>query len=232
MASLRAHGLHWDGAVVQQSRRLDHYEEAITRLLAAGKAFHCTCSRKDLALHGGHHAPGCSRSAAPPAGASSLRLVADATCYAFDDLILGHVELARPAGSDDFVIRRRDGLHAYQLAVVVDDAAQGITHVIRGADLLDSTPHQILLHQALGHHPPRYGHVPLLLDRTGEKLSKQNHAPALDDARAPGNLLACMEMLGQALPPATLHDDCTRILEWGVAHWTRTRVPHCSIPLR
>lgn len=229
IASLRAHALHWDGSILYQSRRLDLYEEAVARLLAAGLAFHCTCSRKDRELHAGYHASTCPRSMAPPSGASSVRLHATATRYGFDDLILGRVELARPAGDDDFVIRRRDGLHAYQLAVVIDDAAQGITHVVRGADLLDSTPHQILLHELLGHAPPRYAHTPLLMNETGEKLSKQNHAPALDDTRAASNLLACLEALGQALPPADLRHDCAAILRWGTDHWSRARVPRNNI---
>lgn len=232
IASLRAHALHWDEAILYQSRRLDIYEAAAARLLTAGLAFHCTCSRRDRELHAGHHASTCPRSMAPPPGASSVRLHAAATRYGFDDLILGRVELARPAGDDDFVIRRRDGLHAYQLAVVIDDAAQDITHVVRGADLLDSTPHQILLHELLGREAPHYAHVPLLLDEAGEKLSKQNHAPPLDDTRAASNLLACLEALGQTLPPADLRHDCTVMLRWGIDHWSRAKVPHRNIRLR
>lgn len=135
------------------------------------------------------------------------------------------MELPGPTGEDDFVIRRRDGLYAYQLAVVIDDAEQQITHVVRGRDLLESTPHQVFLRARLGLAPVYYGHIPLLLNAQGQKLSKQNHAPALDDMRAPQNLLFCLEALGQLPPPPALRDACARILDWAIAHWQRALVP-------
>jgi glutamyl-Q tRNA(Asp) synthetase len=108
---------------------------------------------------------------------------------------------------------------------VIDDAFQGITHVVRGRDLLDSTPHQVFLRGLLGLVPVSYGHIPLLLNAQGQKLSKQNHAPPLDDARAPQNLLLCLEALGQVPPPSPCHDDCAGILAWAIAHWRRDAVP-------
>lgn len=225
IASLRRHALHWDGDPLHQSTRHDAYAQALACLLATGKAFHCTCSRKELHLEGNRHAAGCPRSQRPPSRPSSIRLQATHEPSHIDDLILGTVMFSRPGGTDDLILRRRDGLYAYQLAVVVDDAWQGITHVVRGRDLLDSTPHQILLHRLLGAQPPRFAHVPLLLDVHGDKLSKQNHAPALDDTRAASNLLYCLRVLGQPPPPAELHDDCHAILQWAVARWDRARVP-------
>lgn len=225
LASLQAHGLRWDGPVLFQSERADAYDRIIAQLLARGLAFHCTCSRQDLQLGGGRHTAACPQSTAPPTTPAAVRLRAHGTPCSFADIFLGKVELPRPEGADDFVIRRRDGLYAYQLAVVVDDAFQGITHVVRGRDLLDSTPQQIFLRTLLELPPVQFGHVPLLLNAQGQKLSKQNHAPALDDDRAAQNLLLCLETLGQPVPPAALRSDCANVLDWAVAHWRRDAVP-------
>jgi glutamyl-Q tRNA(Asp) synthetase len=225
LQSLRAHALHWDEAELYQRDRTGAYERVVVALLDSGDAFHCTCSRQDLHLDNGAHAAACPRSRAAPAGESAIRLRARGTSYRFSDIFLGEVELPGPAGTDDLVIRRRDGLYAYQLAVVIDDAFQGITHVVRGRDLLESTPHQIFLRARLGLAPVRYGHIPLLLNAQGQKLSKQNHAPPLDDARAPHNLLLCLEALGQLPPPPALRNDCAAILAWAIAHWQRALVP-------
>jgi glutamyl-Q tRNA(Asp) synthetase len=225
LQSLRAHALHWDEAELYQRDRTGAYERVVVALLDSGDAFHCTCSRQDLHLDNGAHAAACPRSHTAPAGESAIRLCARGTFYRFSDIFLGEVELPGPAGTDDLVIRRRDGLYAYQLAVVIDDAFQGITHVVRGRDLLESTPHQIFLRARLGLAPVRYGHIPLLLNAQGQKLSKQNHAPPLDDARAPHNLLLCLEALGQLPPPPALRNDCAAILAWAIAHWQRALVP-------
>lgn len=225
LASLRAHALQWDETVLYQHDRGSAYVKVIGELLRRGVAFHCTCSRQELQRRHGSHAPACPQSRTPPAGECAIRLRAHGTPYGFHDLFLGEVELPAPEGTDDFVIRRRDGLYAYQLAVVVDDAFQGITHVVRGRDLLDSTPHQVFLRRLLGLAPVSYGHIPLLLNPDGQKLSKQNHAAPLDDARAPQNLLLCLDALGQAPPPASRRDDCAAILSWAIAHWRRDAVP-------
>jgi len=225
LASLRAHGLHWDETELFQHDRMAAYERVIAALLNSGDAFHCTCSRQDLHLGQGAHLPACPRSRTPPVGESAIRLRARDTPYRFADIFLGEVELPCPTGADDFVIRRRDGLYAYQLAVVIDDAEQQITHVVRGRDLLESTPHQVFLRARLGLAPVYYGHIPLLLNAQGQKLSKQNHAPALDDMRAPQNLLFCLEALGQLPPPPALRDACAPILDWAIAHWQRALVP-------
>jgi len=225
LSSLRAHALNWDGDVVHQSRRHAAYEDAVAWLLANDHAFHCTCSRKDLHAGDGHHAASCPRSRLPPPGPAAIRLRATGTRYRFEDRILGNITLPEPAGGDDFVIKRRDGLYAYQLAVVVDDAWQGITHVVRGRDLLDSTPHQIHLHELLGGPVPRFAHAPLLLNADDEKLSKQNHAPALDDTLPARNLLQCLRALGQPPPPADLEHDCDAILRWAIARWHCVSVP-------
>lgn len=178
LATLAAFGLESDAPVLRQSTRGDAYQAALERLLAEGKAFACHCSRSDLAATNGVHRQ-ClagSRRARP-----AIRLrVPPETRIAFDDLIQGHFEQDLSIEVGDVVLRRADGLWAYQLAVVVDDAAQGISDVVRGADLLDSTPRQILLQRALGLPTSRYAHLPLLLDKDGSKLSKSLASTPLD----------------------------------------------------
>ena len=198
LADLRAIGLDWDGPVVRQSERADLYEKAIGRLDAAGLLYPCYCTRAEVraaasAPHGipaAHRYPGTCReltaaeraekeaSGRPPA----LRVRAEGTSVAFEDLLLGRQE----EEVDDFVVRRNDGAPAYQLAVVVDDAAQSIGEVVRGADLVDSTPRQILLSRLLGLKAPRYAHVPLVLGPDGRRLAKRHGAVTLDDRRALG----------------------------------------------
>lgn len=175
---LSAFGLISDSPVVRQSDRHALYEDALTRLLDAGLAFPCRCSRTDLAAVGGIHRA-CRPGALREAAAIRLR-VPDGAHVAFDDAIHGRFEQDVAHGVGDVVLRRADGYWAYQLAVVVDDAEQGITDVVRGADLLDSTPRQILLQRALGLPTPRYAHLPLIVDETGQKLSKSLAALPVD----------------------------------------------------
>lgn len=198
LADLAAIGLDWDGEVVRQSERLSLYHDAIARLDDAGRLYPCFCTRREIreaasAPHGplpeGAYPGTCrdltaaeraerERSGRPPA----LRLRADAEAVSFDDRLLGRVE----AVVDDLVVRRNDGAPAYNLAVVVDDAAQHIGEVVRGADLADSTPRQLLLGRLLGYPPPRHAHVPLVLGPDGARLAKRHGAVTLADRRALG----------------------------------------------
>ena len=195
LEALAAFGLRPDGPVLWQSTRDDAYHAALRQLLDQGQAFHCHCSRADLSSSGGIHrrcVTGATR--ADP----SIRLrVADAGMLAFEDAIQGHFaqDVARDVG--DFVLHRADGWWAYQLAVVVDDAAQGISDVVRGADLLDSTPRQIVLQQALGLPTPAYAHLPLVVDAEGHKLAKSLAALPVDPARPLPALAAMWRALGQ-----------------------------------
>lgn len=198
LATLARLGLHADGEVVFQSRRHALYRRALDTLLEAGKAFPCRCSRADLAAADGIH----RACVTVPDGAlrtRSFRLRVPDAVVGFDDPVQGRFEqdLRRDVG--DVVLRRADGMWAYQLAVVVDDAAQGITHVVRGADLLDSTPRQIALQQALGLPTPAYLHLPLWRDADGRKLSKSDGAQAIDELSAETVLRRCWQSLGQAL---------------------------------
>lgn len=202
LAALEAFGLIPDGPVAWQSTRSSLYQKALDGLLERGLAFECHCSRTGLAAVHGIHRDCVARSPRPDA-AVRLR-VPDGSVVAFDDAIRGRIEqdVARDVG--DFVLRRADGFWAYQLAVVVDDAAQGITDVVRGADLLDSTPRQILLQRALGLPTPRYAHLPLVLGPDGRKLSKSDASQPVDPGDPLPALRAAWARLGQ--DPAVLVD--------------------------
>lgn len=195
LRTLRAFGLTWDGEVMFQSTRGDAYQAALDRLLASGEAFTCHCSRADLASAGGIHR-GCVTAARRPDPAIRLR-VPDGTVIGFQDALRGHVRQALDREVGDFVLRRADGPWAYQLAVVVDDAHQGITEVVRGADLLDSTPRQIFLQQRLGVPSPTHAHLPVVVDPSGTKLSKSSAALPVDDSNPLPALRAAWIVLGQ-----------------------------------
>lgn len=199
-------GFEWDGAVLWQSQRHEAYRAALADLERNGLIYACACSRKQLAETArrgvdGPVYPGTCRGRHSHTRNAALRFRAPDRRIAFRDRLLGHVacDIARECG--DYVLRRADGVYTYQLAVVVDDAEQGISHVVRGADLLTSTPRQIALQEALGLAPPTYLHLPVALDSRGDKLSKQTLAPALDAARPLPALLAAASFLGLGLPP-------------------------------
>ena len=201
LRTLAAFGMESDEPVWWQDTRGDAYQAALVRLFASGDAFWCHCSRSDLAADAGVHRR-CVAMRHRPDPAARFR-VPPFTTLAFDDAIQGRVTQDVSAEVGDFVLRRADGWWAYQLAVVVDDAAQGITDVVRGADLLDSTPRQILLQRALGLPTPRYAHLPLVVDGAGRKLSKSLAALAVDPDDPLPALRAAWAALGQepgALP--------------------------------
>jgi glutamyl-Q tRNA(Asp) synthetase len=186
LRTLAAYGFEWDGGVLYQSRRGEAYHDALARLINAGRVYACACSRKriaDLARPGldGPVYPGTCRGRGAGA-AGALRFLLREPPVVFQDTLLGRVACDVMHECGDFVLKRGDGVFTYQIAVVVDDAEQGITHVVRGADLLVSTPRQIALQQALGYPTPAYMHLPVVLDAKGHKLSKQTLAAPLDDA--------------------------------------------------
>ena len=227
LRTLARFGLAHDGPISYQSQRSALYQEALDRLLATGAAFECHCSRTDLLASGGIHRH-CVKIAHRANPAIRLR-VPDGCLITFDDAICGHIEQRVDTEVGDFVLRRADGLWAYQLAVVVDDAAQGITEIVRGADLLDSTPRQILLQQLLGLPTPRHAHLPLLLDAEGRKLSKSSSALPVD-ARAPlttfARLWAC---LGQQ--PLYAITSVEEFLQAAVRSFALERVPASVLPV-
>lgn len=222
LRQLEAYGFEWDGAVMYQSRRADAYEAALAQLQAQGDLFWCRCSRTDLARLGASAYPGTCRAFTTPRADAAIRLRVPPGVVEFDDEVFGHQAEDVATAVGDFVLRRRDGLYSYQLAVVVDDAAQGVTQVVRGADLLDNTARQIVLQQRLGLATPTYLHLPLAVHADGSKLSKQTHALPLSLPGDPALLRLALERLGQALPDAAT--DCRSLLAWGVAHWNPHRI--------
>ena len=227
LRSLERLGFEWHGPVLYQSSRLAAYAQAADRLRAAGAAFPCACTRSEIAdsaVHGleGPIYPGTCRGGLPPGREGrALRLKVPDETLCFDDGLQGRVcqALARDIG--DFIVRRADGCYAYQLAVVVDDAWAGITHVVRGADLLLSTPRQILLQRRLGLPSPVYLHLPVLVDAAGEKLSKQTQAAPVDSLPGPEALWRCLHLLRQAPPEALRHASIRETWEWATGHWDR-----------
>lgn len=206
LASLRRYGLEWDGEVVRQSQRTALYDAALAKLRARGMAYDCACSRADVQRAAsaplGSEAlyPGTCRNGLPAGRvARAVRFRAPDAVLAFDDAIVGRVEENVAAQTGDFVIQRADGPYAYQLAVVVDDAAQGVTQVVRGADLLRSTARQIALQQALDLPTPAYAHLPLVVGPDGSKLGKRDGAlplPSLDEKRIRRTLADALHVLG------------------------------------
>ncbi|HQY81294.1 MAG: tRNA glutamyl-Q(34) synthetase GluQRS [Thermomonas sp.] len=223
LRTLQAFGLRHDGEVAWQSRRGHLYRAALNRLLAQGLAFECHCSRADVAAAGGIHRR-CVATAPRPDPAIRLR-VADGCEVVFDDAVHGQVSQQVDRDVGDFVLRRTDGLWAYQLAVVVDDAAQGVTDVVRGADLLDSTARQVLLQRALGLPMPRYAHLPLLLGEDGRKLSKSDAALPVDAADPLPSLHMLWTCLGQPPLPAEADAGVPAFLQHAIAGFRLDRVP-------
>jgi glutamyl-Q tRNA(Asp) synthetase len=232
LAELEAFGMEWDGPVLQQSARFDLYAEAIERLNRAHCLRECTCTRSALARLPENqsrptgtgeelfHPAECLAVDSVQSPGQALRLCVPAGAIEFVDRSLGPQAIDVAATAGDFVLRRRDGLFAYQLAVVVDDAAQGITDVVRGCDLLSSTARQVLLQRALDLPPVRYLHLPLAVDDRGLKLSKSAAAPAIGGrGRMAGQLVAVLEFLGQSPPPALTQAPLRAIWDWAREHW-------------
>jgi len=215
--------MHPDAPVLYQSSRLTAYQAALDRLLTAGLAYPCACSRADLPESGVY--PGTCRQGIP-AGRKprSVRFRVDAETGHFDDLVQGRIRTA-PAAGGDFVIRRADGLFAYQLAVVVDDAYQQVTEVVRGADLLESSQRQICLQKALGLPRPVYAHLPVAVDAAGNKLSKRSRADPVRCGKPVRMLRAALDFLGQRAPAGLNLDG---LWQWAIQNWRWECVPRCK----
>lgn len=211
---LLAHGLQWDGEIQYQSNNSDAYEAALSLLDCKQLLFPCNCSRKDLAISNGLHQGVCNSTTDKP---HALRFLVSHTSIEFYDQVYGDYEqdLAKVG---DQILKRKDQLYAYQLAVLVDDFHSAITHVVRGVDLLDNTPRQIHLLEQLDWPVPKYLHIPLITNESGQKLSKQNQAPALELSTPEQNLINALTFLNQALPP-TDSTSIESILIWAIQHW-------------
>lgn len=231
LRTLEAFGFEWEGPVQFQSARTEAYRAAFEALAARGAVYGCACTRREIAdssvgRDGAPVYPGTCRRGLPPGRAPrAFRVDTAGIRVGFEDRLQGpvRVDLAREAG--DFIVLRADGLFAYQLAAAVDDAAPGITDVVRGADLLDSTPRQIHLQRLLGLTSPRYLHLPVVVNALGEKLSKQTLAPPLDAARAAPLLVEALIFLGQTPPPELACAPVAEVWSWARTHWDLARVP-------
>ena len=233
LRTLEAFGFEWDGPVLWQSRRGEAYDAALERLRQAGLAYPCACSRKEIAdsatraaVDGGLAYPGTCRGGLPPGRAARawrLRVAGEETLFV--DRLQGRQTQWLETDVGDFVLRRADDLFAYQLAVVVDDAWQGVTDIVRGADLLDSTPRQIWLQQCLDYPQPRYAHLPVAANAAGEKLSKQTHAPPLDARHAAAELVRALRFLGQPAPAELEQARLDEVWHWARQHWDFSALP-------
>ncbi|WP_437884641.1 tRNA glutamyl-Q(34) synthetase GluQRS [Pseudomonas sp. LRF_L74] len=222
--TLETYGFEWDGPIERQSDRLEVYAGVLQRLFDQGLVYACTCSRKQLEGYHGVY-PGFCRLAGYSQDDTALRIRVPQLEYRFIDRVQGEFSqhLGREVG--DFVVRRRDGLYAYQLAVVLDDAWQGVTHIVRGADLLDSTPRQTYLQELLGFSLPRYLHVPLIIQPDGHKLGKSYRSPPLPMDLVSPLLTRALRALGQC-PPSELNNASPReLLDWGILHWDTALIP-------
>lgn len=230
LRQLEAHGLTWDEAPRRQSQHLAEYEAALTQLSAGGMLYECSCTRAQL-LRASHEGvdgpvyPGTCSKGPQGSGKRSLRFRVGTGETTIDDAIQGPVSRSNEADIGDFVVRRNDGIFGYHLACVVDEQAQRITDVVRGADLLGSTLCQKRLQRALDYPVPAYAHLAVLVDEAGRKLSKQNHARPIDTRKAADNLFEALGLLGQQ-PPSTLERaSAGEILDWARTHWERKHLP-------
>lgn len=236
LRTLEAFGLHWDGEIIYQSQRSAAYDEAFRELQTTGAIYPCCCTRKEIAdsaLHGieGYVYSGtCRGGLKHPLQADrtpAWRVRTDNQAIEFIDGLqeLHSQRLETEIG--DFVVKRADGLFAYQLAVVVDDAFQGITHIVRGADLLLSTARQIHLQHLLGFPTPAYMHLPIAVNAKGEKLSKQTLAPSIATGDAVATLITVLDFLKQQSPGELRHGSIHEVLEWAVTNWKPERLKGC-----
>ncbi len=229
LKTLEAFGFEWDGPVIYQSQHLGVYQDTITDLLKNKLAYYCTCSRKDIAEladgDSGARYPGTCRGHTRPRENTSIRILTNNNKISLLDRLQGeyHWDLENEFG--DFIIKRKDQLFAYHLAVVIDDAEQGITDIIRGADLLTSTPHHLHLQQVLELATPNYLHLPMAVDKTGAKLSKQTHATPVNSDNAVPELQAALVFLNQTLPPEHAHCNKHELLGWAIKHWSLENIP-------
>ncbi len=233
--TLERFGFEWDETVVYQSKRTRAYESALASLESQSLVFPCACSRKEiLAANGGRAGspklgpvyPGTCRNGLPPGrSGSSTRVRVGDRDVEFRDALQGRYSQNLECEGGDFVIRRSDGLFAYQLAVVVDDADQAITEIVRGCDLLETTPRQIYLQGLLGFTTPLYMHVPVVVSSSGQKLSKQTGAQPVDRQKPPAALYNALTFLGQE-PPAGLHtSSLDEIWSWAMENWRLSKTP-------
>ncbi len=231
IATLQRFGFEWDGEIMWQRNRIEHYRAALESLRDRGLTFECTCSRSQLEEEQNY--PGFCRTLARRPGAdTATRVRVEPEFVSFSDEIQGTYRQNVAAAVGDLIIRRRDQVFAYLFAVVLDDAAQGVNHVVRGADLLDNTPRQIYLQRCLGLDTPRYAHVPVLTEADGTKLAKSRRSVPVLCAVPHRQILSVFSLLGMNPPADLLSVELAALWQWGIAHWNKNTVPiRLNLPL-
>ena len=224
LEALEAFGLQWDGAVLYQSSRLDSYRDALQKLQQDGLIYACDCTRQQIQALGGVYDNRCRSRKDVPQDCALRVKVSDRSIH-FEDRIQGTTQQHLLNECGDFVLLRKDSLFAYQLAVVVDDAFQNVNSVVRGSDLLDSTPRQIYLQQCLGYATPDYAHFPVAVNEDNQKLSKQHFAAPLDHSTPLPELIRALRFLGQSVTTEMERSDIASVLQWAIAHWDIQTVP-------
>lgn len=224
LRQLEHYGLYWDGDVLWQSQRHDAYRDVLATLQREGLSYYCTCTRARIQSLGGTYDGYCRTRHNGPENAA-LRLLQRQPALHFDDRLRGRIVADEKLAREDFIIHRRDGLFAYNLAVVVDDHFQGVTEIVRGADLIEPTVRQISLYQQLGWPVPGYIHLPLALNEQGNKLSKQNHAPALPGGDPRPIIIRALQFLNQDVTNEWQDLSIDALLSQAVANWALSRVP-------
>ena len=222
LESLLCHGLVWDGEVYYQSRRTERYHQAISLLSA--QCFFCTCTRAQIKSMGGSYNGKC-RSRNRSSDKAAIRFMHLHPQTEFTDLLLGKVHINNTHATEDFIIKRKDGLFAYHLAVVCDDIDQGVTHIVRGSDLLETTTSHLALYRAFAVKPPHYMHLPVICNHSGKKLSKQNHAPALNNEYPAGNLIKALSVMKFTVPSGLHNLSPKQIIEWAIEHAPTSQLP-------
>ncbi|MDO6444877.1 tRNA glutamyl-Q(34) synthetase GluQRS [Colwellia sp. 1_MG-2023] len=244
LKTLAAFGLHWDENILYQSKQTDYYQHIIEQLFKEQYCYYCQCTRAQIKAIGGIYQGHC-RHLNLDKNHSAIRVINQIQIDQYSDLIQGKIQCDKALAREDFIIRRKDGLFAYQLAVVADDIYQNISHVIRGCDLLEPTTRQLSFYQLLSDkafrhvlwsaqdeshvskhlQAPVFGHIPLAITEQGYKLSKQNKAPAIDIQKPQPALFAALQFLGQQPPIDLKHLNVDEIIQWAIAHWQLESVP-------
>lgn len=229
LKTLEAFGLFWDETELYQSKQSQYYREILSNLSRHKLSYFCQCTRAQIKVIGGIYQGHC-RNANHLSQGSALRLINQYGLYQFSDIFQENVVCDKALAEEDFIIHRKDGLFAYQLAVVADDIAQEITHVVRGCDLLEPTARQLSLFKTLNNSflkctTPQYGHIPLAITSDGYKLSKQNKAPAINNAAPQPALIAALTFLGQSPETDLINASVEEIIQWAILNWQRSLVP-------
>lgn len=224
LKTLESYGLHWDEDVLYQSQQSELYHQVLVELADQKLSYYCRCTRAQIKAQGGIYQGQC-KNLAQPANNSAVRVCNSVGISQYIDLIQQQVNCNPEIAHEDFIVLRKDGLFAYQLAVVVDDIYQNISHVIRGCDLLEPTARQLSFYQILQHNPPNFGHFPLAVSKPGFKLSKQNSAPEINRNNPIPSLFAALVFLGQQPEDDLQTASVDELLGWAIAHWSIHRIP-------